>query len=151
MAFIPDAFVFEQAPGYLIRRAHQISVAVFAEKTAGFDATPVQFAILSVLSREPGIDQITLAQRVAFDAATIGSVVGRLITKEWVRRQPAERDRRRKLLWLTEPGQTALRGMSVHMQAVQSHIMEGLSASERAEFLTLIAKLVAHHQRPSPA
>ena len=77
----PDAFVLEQAPGYLIRRAHQISVAVFAEYTVCFDATPMQFAVLSVLSDAPGVDQITLAQRAAFDAATIGSVVGRLITK----------------------------------------------------------------------
>ena len=139
--------MFEQAPGYLIRRTHQISVAVFAEETAGFDATPVQLAILSVLNREPGIDQITLAQRVGFDAATIGSVIGRLITKQWVHRQPAERDRRRKLLRLSDAGQAALQGMTVHMPMVQARILEGLSASERSEFLALIAKLVAHHER----
>jgi hypothetical protein len=35
--------------GHLIRRAHQLAVAVFMEETAGFDATPVQFAILNAL------------------------------------------------------------------------------------------------------
>jgi DNA-binding MarR family transcriptional regulator len=143
-------FVFEHAPGHMVRRAHQISVAIFSEETAAFGVTPVQFAILSVLHRAPGIDQITLAQRVAFDAATIGSVVSRLITKGWVHRQAAERDRRRKLLWLTEAGSEALRGMTSHMPVVQARIVEGLSLSERAQFAELIAKLVAHHERESP-
>lgn len=135
----------------MVRRAHQISVAIFSEETAAFGVTPVQFAILSVLQRAPGIDQITLAQRVAFDAATIGSVVTRLMTKGWVHRQAAERDRRRKLLRLTPAGDEALRGMSQHMAAVQARIVEGLNPAEQAQFAHLIAKLVAHHERvPAP-
>ncbi len=146
-----EAFFFEHAPGHLIRRAHQISVALFSEETAAFGVTPVQYAILSVLNRAPGIDQITLAQRVAFDAATIGSVVSRLIAKGWVHREPAERDRRRKLLRLTDLGAEALGGMSAHMPAVQARIVEGLDVAERAQFAQLIAKLVAHHVRESAA
>ena len=145
------AFSFEQAPGHLIRRAHQISVAVFSEETAAFGVTPVQFAILSVLDEAPEIDQITLAQRVAFDAATIGSVVARLIAKGWVHRAPAETDRRRKLLRLTTVGLSALRGMTAHMATVQSRIVEGLSVSERTQFMGLLAKLIAHHERELPA
>ena len=146
----PDAFVLEQAPGYLIRRAHQISVAVFAEHTVCFDATPMQFAVLSVLSDAPGVDQITLAQRAAFDAATIGSVVGRLITKGWVHRQPAERDRRRKLLWLTPEGEQALAGIAALMPDVQARVLGGLDAAERQQLTALLAKLVAHHGSAPP-
>lgn len=76
-----NRFIFEQAPGHLIRRAHQISVAVFADEVGAHAVTPVQFAILNLLLGQPGIDQITLAQGVAFDAATIGSVIGRLEKK----------------------------------------------------------------------
>ncbi len=142
-------YVFEQAPGHLIRRAHQISVAAFADGTAAFDVTPVQFAILIVLAREPGIDQVTLAQHVAFDAATIGSVVGRLMTKGWVHREAAEQDRRRKLLQLTPEGVAALQRMTAHVAAVQARILEGLSEAERTQFLGLLAKLIAHHERDS--
>ena len=81
-----DRFAFEQAPGHLIRRAHQIAVAVFAEEVGAHAVTPVQFAILNALMQRPGVDQVTLAQRVAFDAATIGSVIGRLEKKGWLRR-----------------------------------------------------------------
>ena len=73
----PDAFVLEQAPGYLIRRAHQISVAVFAEHTVCFDATPMQFAVLSVLSDAPGATTINPADRglLLLRAQRLGPVV----------------------------------------------------------------------------
>ena len=79
------SFDFRHAPGHLIRRAHQLSVAIFMEETTGFDVTPVQFAILNALLADPGEDQVTLARKVAFDAATFGSVITRLEARGWVR------------------------------------------------------------------
>lgn len=146
----PDAFVLEQAPGYLIRRAHRISVAIFAEQAILFDATPMQFAVLSVLRDAPGVDQITLAQRAAFDAATLGSVVGRLLAKGWVHRQPAERDRRRKLLWLTPQGEQAQGSIAARMPDVNARVLGGLDAAECQQLTALLAKLVAHHARALP-
>ena len=146
----PDAVVLEQAPGYLIRRAHQISVAIFAEQAILFDATPMQFAVLSVLRDAPGVDQITLAQRAAFDAATLGSVVGRLLAKGWVHRQPAERDRRRKLLWLTPQGEQAQGSIAARMPDVNARVLGGLDAAECQQLTALLAKLVAHHARALP-
>src|SRR3954463_7333079 len=100
-------FDFHHAPGHLIRRAHQLAVAIFMEETAEFGVTPVQFAILNALIEDPGEDQVTLAGKVAFDAATFGSVIGRLETKGWVKRKPDSGDRRRKLLWITAEGEKA--------------------------------------------
>ncbi|MFZ9335188.1 MAG: MarR family winged helix-turn-helix transcriptional regulator, partial [Burkholderiaceae bacterium] len=108
---MPRSFDFRHAPGHLIRRAHQRAVAVFMEETAGFDVTPVQFAILNVLIDEPGTDQVTLASRVQFDAATSGSVIGRLEARGWVRREADTHDRRRKLLWLTPEGEQVAQKM----------------------------------------
>jgi DNA-binding MarR family transcriptional regulator len=99
-----QSYDFAHAPGHLIRRAQQVAVSVFAQELAVFDVTPVQFAILNALMDTPGTDQVTLAARVAFDAATSGSVIGRLEAKGWVRREASPQDRRRKLLWLTPKG-----------------------------------------------
>ena len=65
------SFDFQHAPGHLIRRAHQLAVAIFMEETAEFDVTPVQFAILNALIDVPGEDQVTLSGHVAFDAAIL--------------------------------------------------------------------------------
>ena len=140
-------FVFEHAPGHLIRRAHQISVAVFAEETAAHGMTPVQFAILNTLMAQSGIDQVTLAGRVAFDAATIGSVIGRLEKKGWLRRQPADADRRRKLLWPTPEGEQAVLAMKRSVERVQQRLLKPLAPAERQQFVDLLQKLVTNHAR----
>jgi DNA-binding MarR family transcriptional regulator len=140
------SFDFQQVPGHLIRRAHQISVGVFMEEVGAFDVTPVQFAILNALMDTPGEDQVTLAGRVAFDAATSGSVIGRLEAKGWVRREPDPHDKRRKLLWLTPEGEQAALGMKRAVARVQGRIVAPLDESEQAQLTRLLQKLVAGHE-----
>ncbi len=137
------SYDFQHAPGHLIRRAHQLAVAAFMEETAQFDVTPVQFAILNTLMDDPGEDQVTLAAQVAFDAATFGSVIGRLEAKGWVRREPDSQDRRRKLLWVTSEGEEAVLAMKRSVARAQGRIMGPLDAKERAVLLALLGKLVA--------
>jgi len=141
-------FELNAAPGHLIRRAHQVSVAVFNAHLADADVTPVQFAMLNALSDTPGVDQITLANRVALDAATSGSVIGRLESKGWVKRRADPVDRRRKLLVLTPQGLQALGGMKSAVTAVQKEILSPLTPAEQAQFMLLLRQLVAGHEAP---
>lgn len=140
------SFDLATAPGHLIRRSHQISVAVFNTHLAAADVTPVQFAILNALSDTPGVDQITLAKRVAFDPATSGSVIGRLESKGWVDRCADPVDRRRKLLVLTPQGQQALSGMQSAVAAVQAEILSPLTPQEQGQFMRLLGRLVTGHE-----
>jgi len=136
------SFHFQQAPGHLIRRAQQLAVAIFMEETAEFDITPVQFSILSALMETPGADQVTLAGRVAFDPATSGSVIGRLEAKGWVRRKADDKDRRRKLLWVTPEGAQTVQRMKQAVVRAQARIVGPLATAEREQFLGLLDKLV---------
>ena len=139
-------FDFEHAPGHLIRRAHQLAVGIFMEETGGYDITPVQFAILNALMDDPGEDQVTLAGKVAFDAATFGSVIARLEAKGWVRREPDAGDRRRKLLWITSDGRRAALQMKHAVGKVQTRILGPLDAAERRQLIALLGKLVSKHE-----
>lgn len=141
----PIDFELPQAPAHLIRRAHQVAVALFAEEAAGLDITPVQFAILHALRDSPGEDQVSLAARVAFDAATSGSVIGRLEAKGWLRREPDRQDRRRKRLWLTPEGDAAARAMVAVAARVQVRLAAPLTQPERDELVRLLHKLVDGH------
>ena len=140
------SFDFAKAPGHLVRRAQQIAVSLFMSELAAEDVTPVQFAILNAVMDTPGIDQITLAGRVAFDAATSGSVIGRLETKGWVKREPDKQDRRRKLLWLTPSGQEATLLMKTAVQRVQDTLLKPLNEEEALQLVGLLSKLVAGHE-----
>ncbi len=95
---------------------------------------------------DPGEDQITLAGRVAFDATTSGSVIGRLEAKGWVRREADPQDRRRKLLWVTPEGEQVALQMKRAVGKVQSRLLGPLKASERAQLGLLLGKLIAGHE-----
>jgi DNA-binding MarR family transcriptional regulator len=140
------SFDFQNAPGHLIRRAHQLAVSIFMEETAEYGVTPVQFAILNALMDTPGEDQVTLAGRVAFDAATSGSVIGRLEARGWIRREADAQDKRRKLLWVTPAGEAAALEMKRAVNKVQKRISGPLAAAEREELLRLLEKLVSGHE-----
>ncbi|MEI7786368.1 MAG: MarR family transcriptional regulator [Betaproteobacteria bacterium] len=143
------SFDFAKAPAHLIRRTHQIAVALFMEEAASFGVTPVQFAILNALIDEPGQDQVSLAARVAFDAATSGSVIGRLETKGWVRREPDAQDRRRKRLWITPEGRAVALKMRRAASNTQQRLLAPLDEHEREQMSVLLAKLVSGHQDSS--
>ena len=140
------SFNFQNAPGHLIRRAQQLAVAIFMEETAGFDVTPVQFAILNALMDDPGEDQITLSGRVAFDPATFGSVISRLEAKGWVQRQADPSDKRRKLLSTTAEGEKVALQMKRAVSKAQQRIVGPLEVQERAQLNELLAKLIAGHE-----
>jgi MarR family transcriptional regulator, lower aerobic nicotinate degradation pathway regulator len=135
------SFDYSQAPGYLIRRAHQTSMAIFAEELAVYEVTSLQFAILQALVDEPGADQISVAQLVALDAATCGSVIMRLEERGWLRREASPTDKRRKLLWLTPQGEKKAVDMKKPARKVQQRLLQGLSEREQAQLVALLKRV----------
>lgn len=135
----------QATPGHLIRRAQQIAVSIFAEQLSSADITPVQFAILNALLDSPGIDQVSLAKRVAFDPATSGSVIGRLEAKGWVVRKTDPNDRRRKLLVVTREGVQALGLVQADVARIQEKILSPLTPQEQGQFVQLLSRLVQGH------
>jgi DNA-binding MarR family transcriptional regulator len=141
-AVMPARTILSQMPGHLIRRLHQRSTAVFQDrmKQANHDMTSVQFAALDVLQQQPGIDQATLAQLMAYDRATIGGVVKRLEQKGLIERQIDAEDRRARALTLTDEGLAVLRAVQPLVEDLQSDILGNLSEAERATFMALTQK-----------
>lgn len=140
------SYRFRAAPAHLIRRTHQIAMALFMQEVGGFDITPVQFAVLNALMDEPGQDQVSLAARVAFDAATSGSVIGRLETKGWVRRRPDEKDRRRKRLWVTPQGCAVVSQIRRAAVRTQRRLLEPLDPGEQELLLEMLGRVIARHE-----
>ena len=130
----------------MIRRTHQIAIALFMQEAADADITPVQFAVLNALMDDPGQDQVSLSMRVAFDAATSGSVLSRLEVKGWVRRQADEADRRRKRLWITPEGCAVVAQIKRGAARTQRRLLAPLSQAEQSLFVDLLGKLVDGHE-----
>lgn len=129
--------------GYLIRRAHQTSVAMFMAQTraAGLDLTPVQYGVLATLIDRPGIDQATVAGLIGHDRATIGGVVFRLETRGYIERKVREDDRRARRLTLTPLGEAVCLAMAPVVRAAENQIFAGLDEQEREIFMRTVRKL----------
>jgi DNA-binding MarR family transcriptional regulator len=130
--------------GHLIRRLHQQSTQVFAQKTqaSGHDLTPVQFAALDAIHSHPGTDQARVAEMIALDRATIGGVIDRLEQKGWVHRVVNERDRRARELSLTVEGEQVWTDLLPIVRDLQHEILQPLSKLDRASFLKLARRAV---------
>ena len=133
-ADLPAFDLFEQ-PGHLIRRAQQISVAMFVEALGG-DVTPVQYALLRMLQKRPGLDQVTLAQAVALDTSTTADIAARLEAKGWILREVLAR--RQRCLSLTPAGLAVLDRVAPALGAMNQALLSRLDADERLEFMRLL-------------
>ncbi|WP_235857837.1 MarR family winged helix-turn-helix transcriptional regulator [Marimonas lutisalis] len=128
--------------GHLIRRLNQISTAVFSERMSdiGVELTPVQYAALTTIRENPGIDQATLAGTIAYDKATIGGVVDRLAGKGLITRDISPRDRRARTLTITDDGTALFEKVAPVVRALQHDILAGLDDAEKASLLALLKK-----------
>lgn len=137
-----DAIDLDTLPGYFIRRQQQIAVAIFLEEAEPQGLTPVQFAALLTVARQPGLDQRSLAATIGLDTSTVASVIDRLEARGLMRRQPSLEDRRLRLLTATPAGITLLDEVEPGVLRAQERILAPLSAEERRHFLQLLMKLV---------
>ena len=129
-------------PGFLVRRLHQIHVAMFFEECRAPNMTPVQYAILTVLAVRPGLDQTALGQEVGLDRTTTADVVRRLEERGLLERRDNPDDRRTRLVFLTKPGKSVVVSLRADMARAQERMLAPLKPAQRETFMTLLSTLV---------
>lgn len=129
-------------PGFLVRRLHQIHLGLFLDECKDYDITPVQFAILTVLYNGNALDQITLSNSVGIDRTSGADVIRRLHRRGLVERVASRKDRRAKLVHITDEGKALVRKMQPHMERAQERFISCLDAAEQATFIELLEKVI---------
>ena len=130
-------------PGFLLRRAHQLSVGLFEEGCRELGLTPPQYGVLTIVAHAGGSDQATVARALGFDRVTTLRIVRGLQTRGLVARQPSTADGRRLQLTLTEDGVATL-GRARELAAnVTERLMAPLAGDEREQLQGLLRKLCA--------
>jgi DNA-binding MarR family transcriptional regulator len=127
-------------PGFLIRRAHQIAVALFLEETGELRITTTQFGILHLLKHSPGLDQISVAKLLGLDRSTTGMVLGKLQAAGLVGRVVGAKDRRRRSLTLTPVGDKMLARLRAPARRVMQRQLACFTPRERTLFLAMLEK-----------
>ena len=129
-------------PGFLVRRLHQIHVAMFMEELAEDQVTPIQYGLLSILVDLPGIDQFSVAEELGIDRANVADVLKRLESRRLVLRIVDPHNKRRKICLATREGAEFVEKYRSRMQNAQRRLLDPLTAAERASFVELLHKLI---------
>lgn len=129
-------------PGFLIRRLHQIHVALFLEECAVFDITPLQYSLLTILSRTGEREQADLARELGIDRTNTADVASRLERRDLLRRRVSQTDRRARIISITDQGRKLLDALDGPAERAHARTIEGLSVTERRQFISFLVRLV---------
>ncbi|KJC54118.1 MarR family transcriptional regulator [Bradyrhizobium sp. LTSPM299] len=138
-----DPWPLGRRPGFLIRRLHQIHVALFQEKCAEFEITPLQYSLLSALAVRGTTDQTSLAVDVSLDRTTTTGALKRLQARRFIERAVRLDDRRARACRLTATGTALLVKMESAARAAHRDTLASLSKSEQKRFIMLMQRIVA--------
>ena len=130
-----------EMPGHLLRRCHQIAVAIFLDERHEGDLTPLQFATLTALATHGALDKSTLGGAIALDRTTISVVVKNLDHRGLVTSRASLADRRAKLIEITPAGLDLLVSAQRDVERSQARILAPLTQDERQDLMRLLGKM----------
>jgi DNA-binding MarR family transcriptional regulator len=130
-------------PGFLLRRAYQISMGVFELACRDLSLTPAQFAVLSVLAATPDIDQARLSRTLGFDKVTMMYVLRGMAERGLVTRESAAGKGRRVALALTEAGVALLEQAQAPTEQASESLLEPFTEAQQKQFIKLLKILNA--------
>lgn len=130
-------------PGFLIRRVHQVTSALFIEACKPNDVTPTQFGMMFVLNQRPHLDQVTLAGLAYFDRSTNSMVAEILVNRGWIERKIDVLDRRRRLLSLTPLGEHSLGEIMRGAQKARDSFFASIDPNDRDFLLSSLDAITA--------
>lgn len=132
-------------PGFLLRRAHQISSAIFANAAADLNITTTQFGVLIVLAAREPVDQIGIARDLRLDRSTTGLVIKNLEDQGLIERLIDPDDKRRRVLRLTVEGANMLEKLRTVGKNSHEQSLSVFTPEEAQTFTSLLAKFIGGH------
>lgn len=130
-----------QRPGFLLRRAHQISAAVFESACADVGLTQAQYGVLMAVHSAPDIDQSRLARALAFDKVTVLRVLQGLEERGLVVRAVSVGNRRQMAVRLSSQGKRLLKKTERPVRLAYEQLMAPLNPHEAEQLIGLLQRL----------
>ena len=138
-------------PGFLLRRAHQISAAVFEDECSELGVTPAQFGVLTVVKAHPGLGQSSLARALGFDKVTVLRVLRGLEARGFVERSTAEDNRRNVCVSLTPAGADLLSRAQRPAERAYKRLMAPLDRAQQEQLIELLQLLTGELEQDARA
>src|SRR5436853_2751292 len=129
--------------GQLFFRLWRASHTRIAAALESLGLTPASFGLLNVLGAREGAIQQELGAAMGIDPSTMVALIDQLETAGLAKRRPRPTDRRAREVVITPKGRRALeRGRRLAVQ-VEDEVLQGLTATERRDLLSLLRRALA--------
>lgn len=125
----------------LLRRAWFGLNQAFRRRIAESGLTPGQFTALRTLIERGDMSQRELTGVMSSDVNTIASLLSRMETLGWIKRETHERDRRTNRLHVTPMGRKKFEAARPQAIELQQRVLGTLSKSEQEQFLESLERV----------
>lgn len=130
------------AVGYQLRRAQLAVQQQFSETFSERGITPADFAVLMVISRNPGLKQSEVAEALGIQRANFVAIIDGLEGRGFAERRKSETDRRVQSLFITDGGVAYLKELMPIWQGHEDRLVARLGgARARDHLVELLGRL----------
>ncbi len=128
-------FDSEQSFGFLLHDIARLMRKKFDQRAKALGLSRSQWQVLVHLSRHEGINQSGLAEILEIENITLGRLIDRMEEAGWVERRPDPRDRRARLLFMTEKVAPVMERMFSIAEETRNDALAGLPPAQREMLL----------------
>lgn len=134
----------------LIRTAHLVRAAL-NNSFAQLEINEVRYSALKVIGavRETGCSQSELARKLGQSESNICTLIERMEGDQLVVRQQSQKDRRKRVLQVTEQGTRLLEQVKAYHGTVSHRLLSALNSDQRRQLTSILQSLLksAYRQR----
>lgn len=127
--------------GYQLRQAQSAVFRDFSRIVAETGVTPGEFSLLSLLSHNPEISQVTLAAAYGLNKSTLSLAIKALADRGLVERSRNSADKRFFSIRLTELGRRKLEEVTKHVEDQERKMDSVLAPGERMQLLDMLTRI----------
>ena len=136
-----DWGVLDGLLGFHLRMASAAVARDFAAAMGDLDLTQKQFAVMELISANPGLSQVDIGQALGTDRATMMALIDRLDARGLVVRRRSARDGRRQELSLTAEGAALMQVARSRIAAHEKRFLSGIGPEEAQTLLDALRRL----------
>ncbi|MEN6542069.1 MarR family winged helix-turn-helix transcriptional regulator [Parvibaculum sp.] len=127
--------------GFLIGDSSRMLRRIFNDRIAPLGLTQAQWRALVHLSRNEGLNQVSLADLLDVQPITVARLIDKLVAAGLVERRPDPKDRRAQRLFLTEQAAPLLEQIWDVAEDIYGTILGGFARSEVETLAGLLERL----------
>jgi DNA-binding MarR family transcriptional regulator len=146
-----DDLALETDLGWAIRLVSTAFSRVATESVAGLPGGPRGYLVLIALAGGEPPTQLALAKEVSLDRTVMTYLLDDLEAHGLVTRSPDPRDRRARLVLITDVGRARLRQVRQSLTAAEARLLADLDDQDAETLRTLLSRVAQTAQRESLA